>query len=199
MPINQTRPRGLLRLLLMVVVVAAVYWPPAASAEVVTLLDNTRIYGELVHYFDGELTIKTAGGARVKLPAAKVKEIRFKLPKPRAAFSTPTKTFNRWKQSLLQGQLSQHIECYAMMYQMMMTNMIGGMSKADFEKMVKGHRQTRYVIRGTRNKGKNLAFLKVAARLPGQEKAQLGELLFVKENSEWKLVPPQFQQPQGPR
>ena len=183
----------------MVVVVAAACWPSAASAEVVTLLDNTRIYGQLVHYFDGELTIKTAGGVRVKLPVAKVKAIRFKLPKPRAAFSTPTKTFNRWKQSLLQGKMSRHIDCYAMMYQMMMTNMIGGMSKADFQKMVKGHRQTRYVIRGTRKKGKNLAFLKVAARPAGQAKAQLGELLFVKENSEWKLVPPQFQQPQGRR
>ena len=179
------------------VVALTLFGTAPARAEVVTLVDNTRIYGEVVHYFDGELTVKTAAGVRVKLPTAKIKSIRFKLPKPRAAFSTPTKTFNRWKQSLLQGKLSVHIDCYAMMYQMMMTNMIGGMSKADFQKMVSGHRKTRYTIRSTRKKGKNLAFLKVAARLPGRSDAQVGELLFVLENGEWKLVPPQFQQPQG--
>ena len=190
-------PKWSLRAALIAAAVVLTAWATPAHAEVVTLLDNTRIYGQLIHYFDGELTVKTANGVRVKLPAAKVKSIRFKLPKPKKVFSTPTKTFNRWKQSLLKGKLAQHIECYAMMYQMMMTNMIGGMSKAEFGKMIKGHRSTRYVIKGTRYKGKNLAFLKVAARLPGQTKAQLGELLFVKENREWKLVPPQFQRPAG--
>ncbi len=172
-------------------------WPASARAEVVTLLDNTRIFGKLVHYFDGEITIQTVGGARVKLPSAKIKSIRFRLPKPRKAFSTPTKTFNRWKSTLLRGKLAEHIDCYAMMYQMMMTNLIGGMSRAELKKMVEGHKRTRYVIRGTRKKGKNMAFLKVSARLPGQSAAKAGELLFVRENGEWKLVPPQFQRPQG--
>jgi len=166
-----------------------------ARAEVVTLLDNTHIYGTVLHYYDGELTLRTPGGVRVKLPVTKVRSIRFKLPKPRREFSTPTKTFQRWKQTLLKGDIAAHIECYAMMYQMMMTNMMGAMSKAEFNKMVQGHRQTHYAVRGTRRKGKNLAFLKVAARLPGASKAQLGELLFVRENGEWKLVPPQFQRP----
>lgn len=168
-----------------------------ARAEVVTLIDNTRIYGTLLHYYDGEVTVQTPDGARVKLPAARIRSIAFALPKPQAAFSTPTRTFNRWKQSLLKGQLAQHIECYAMMYQMMMTNLMGAMSKAEFEKMLQGHRQTRYQIRGTRMKGKNLAFLKVSAQLPGVDRPQDGELLFVRENGEWKLVPPQFQRPAG--
>lgn len=184
-------------LALAALVFCGLLWPRSAQAEVVTLLDNTRIYGKLVHYFDGEITIQTAGGARVKLPSAKIKSVRFKLPKPRKAFSTPTKTFNRWKQTLLKGKLNLHIDCYAMMYQMMMTNLIGGMTRVEFKKMVAGHKQTRYVIKGTRTKGKSLAFLKVAARLPGQPRSQAGELLFVKENGEWKLVPPQFQRPQG--
>jgi hypothetical protein len=190
-------PRRIPTLTLVGALTLAVLWSSPAQAEVVTLLDNTRIYGKLVHYFDGEVTIQTAGGARVKLPSAKIKSIRFKLPRPRPAFSTPTKTFNRWKQTLLKGKLTEHIDCYAMMYQMMMTNLIGGMTQAEFKKMVAGHKQTRYVIKGTRKKGKSLAFLKVAARLPGQTQSQAGELLFVRENGEWKLVPPQFQRPQG--
>lgn len=195
MPISD--PRRILIMVLFGLVSLGLLWPRPARAEVVTLLDNTRIYGKLVHYFAGEITIQTARGARVKLPSAKIKSIRFKLPKPRKAFSTPTKTFNRWKQTLLKGKLTQHIDCYAMMYQMMMTNLIGGMSRAEFKKMVDGHRKTRYVIKSTRKKGKNLAFLKVSARLPGQKRSQAGELLFVRENGEWKLVPPQFQRPQG--
>lgn len=192
-------PRGIPILALAGLVSVGLLWPQPARAEVVTLLDNTRIYGKLVHYFDGELTIATARGARVKLPSAKIKSIRFKLPKARKAFSTPTKTFNRWKQTLLKGKLTQHIDCYAMMYQMMMTNLLGGMTRAEFNKMVTGHKKTRYVIKSTRKKGKTLAFLKVSARLPGQAKSQAGELLFVLENGEWKLVPPQFQRPQGRR
>ncbi len=190
-------PRAFSILVLVGLVSGGLLWPTAARAEVVTLLDNTRIYGKLVHYFDGEVTIQTARGARVKMPSAKIKSIRFKLPKARKAFSTPTKTFNRWKQSLLKGKLKEHIDCYAMMYQMMMTNLIGGMNRAEFKKMVDGHKKTRYVIKSTRKKGKNMAFLKVSARLPGQTRSQAGELLFVRENGEWKLVPPQFQRPQG--
>lgn len=170
-----------------------------ARAEVVTLADGTRIHGKLVHYFDGEVTLETAGGVRVKLPTEKIKSIRFKLPRPRKAFSTPQKTFNRWKHTLLKRKLKDHIDCYALMYQMLMTNMMGAMTRTEFEKMVKGHRQTRYVVKGTRYKGKNMAFLKVAARLPGAKGPRAGELLFVRENGEWKMVPPQYQQPQtGP-
>lgn len=168
---------------------------PSARAEVVTLMDRTRIYGTLLHFYDGEITIQTPDGVRVKIPTAKVRRIQFRLPKPRAAFSSPTKTFNRWKQTLLRGDIAAHIDCYAMMYQMMMTNLMGAMSQAELAKMRQGHRQTRYAILGVRHKGRRLAFLKVSARLPGVRKAQVGELLFVLENGEWKLVPPQFQRP----
>lgn len=179
------------------VALALLVWVPAASAEVVTLIDNTRLFGTMLHYFDGEVTLQTPDGARVKLPQAKIKSIQFQLPKPRTEFSSPTSTFNRWKQSLLKGQMAEHIECYSMMYQMMMTNLMGAMSKEELDKMLKGHRQTRYEIRGTRMKGKDLAFLKVSAQLPGVDRPQAGELLFVRENGEWKLVPPQFQRPAG--
>jgi len=168
---------------------------PAARAEVVTLIDRTRIYGTLLHYYDGEITIQTPDGVRVRIPSAKVRRIQFRMPKPRPAFSSPTKTFNRWKQTLLRGDIAAHIECYAMMYQMMMTNLMGAMSRAELAKMRQGHRHTRYVIQGVRHKGKRLAFLKVSARMPGMHRPQVGELLFVLENGEWKLVPPQFQRP----
>jgi len=170
---------------------------PAARAEEITLVDSTRILGKLIHYFDGEVTIETTGGARVKLPAAKIRSIRFELPKARAEFSTPEKTFQRWKQFLHESKLPEHIDCYALMYQMMMTTMIGSMSKDELDKMVKGHRATRYEVKGTRYQGKTMAFLKVAATLPGSKDAQVGELLFILENHEWKLVPPQFQRPPG--
>lgn len=172
-------------------------WAPEARAEEVMLVDGTRILGKLIHYFDGEVTLETTGGARVKLPAAKIRSIRFELPKARAEFSTPEKTFQRWKQFLHESKLPEHLDCYALMYQMMMTTLIGSMSKDELDKMVKGHRATRYEVKGTRYQGKTMAFLKVAATLPGTKDPQVGELLFIKENHEWKLVPPQFQRPPG--
>ena len=73
--------------------------------ETIYLLDNTRIVGKLLHYYDGVLTVKLPNGARAQLPAHKVKRVQFKLPKPRPALSTPHKTFTRMRTAALKGDL----------------------------------------------------------------------------------------------
>ena len=68
-----------------------VLFTPPALAEVVTLVDNTQVSGKLTHYFDGVLVLETTNGQKLELPREKIKQITFKLPPPRAEFSTPEK------------------------------------------------------------------------------------------------------------
>ena len=77
----------------------------AHASEVVTLADNTQIAGKLTHYFDGIVVIETSGGQKLELPRDKIKSITFKLPPPRAEFSTPEKTFERWRGAMVKGCL----------------------------------------------------------------------------------------------
>src|SRR5438270_11412029 len=90
--------------------------PLAARAEVIQLLDNTQINGTILHFYEGVFAIETAGGQKIDLPTSKIKQITFKLPPPRAEFSTPEKTFNRYKDALVKGDMQKVIDTYALMY-----------------------------------------------------------------------------------
>jgi len=58
--------------------------------------------GKLIHYYDGVFTVE-AQGQTVKIPR---KRSRAFLPAPaaRAEFSTPEKTFERWRKALVEGK-----------------------------------------------------------------------------------------------
>src|SRR5215813_7573893 len=83
-----------------------------ARAEVIQLLDNTQISGKIVHFYDGLFAVETAGGEKVDVPTAKIKQITFKLPAARSEFSTPEKTFGRYKDALLKSDMHKVIDCY---------------------------------------------------------------------------------------
>ena len=73
-----------------------------ARAEVIELVDKTKMNAKIVHYYDGVYTVE-AGGNTVKLPKDKMKSISFQLPAARAEFSTAEKTFDRWRKALNDG------------------------------------------------------------------------------------------------
>ncbi|MCD6499649.1 MAG: hypothetical protein J7M25_15265 [Deltaproteobacteria bacterium] len=161
-------------------------WSQSASAEIVVLIDNSKVYGTLVHYYDGMLTLKTNGGAMLKIPVNKVRAIRFKLPKPNRVFSTPSKSFFRQKKALAQGRIQDFIDCYSLQYQTMLAQQLGAMSLQDLAAMRKAITTTKYRVKRTRYKG-NMAFLDVV-----QTRGKMSmttSLTFVKENGEWKMVP----------
>ena len=58
--------------LLVVLVVSALASP--ARAEIVELLDKTKLNAKIIHYFDGVYTLET-GGNTIKLPREKIKSI----------------------------------------------------------------------------------------------------------------------------
>jgi len=170
----------------LVALVVVVGWSQVARAEIVVLIDNSKVYGTLVHYYDGMLTVKTSGGAMLKVPMSKVRAIRFKLPKPRRVFSTPAKSFLRQKKALAQGRIEDFIDCYSLQYQTMLAHQLGAMSLQALAAMRKAITTTKYRVKRTRYKG-NMAFLDVVQTRGNM--SMTTSLTFVKENGEWKMVP----------
>jgi hypothetical protein len=167
--------------------VAAGLLAGAARAEVIELLDKTKMNGKVIHYYDGVYTIE-AGGQTMKLPKDKIKSISFTLPAPRAEFSTPEKTFERWRKALGDGAMDKAIDCYALVYQGMLATQMGlGQAEGGLKKMQKEMEGTKFQIKGSSSKG-DTATLKVL-RQKGDE-SDTGEIAFVKENGEWKMMPP---------
>jgi hypothetical protein len=157
-----------------------------ARAEIIELLDKTKMNGRIVHYYDGVFTVE-AGGNTVKLPKEKVKSIAFQLPAARAEFSSAEKTFDRWKKALNDGDMEKMIDCYALMYQGFLASQVSGASDT-LKKMQKELEGWKFEVKGSAVKGDS-ATLKVL-RKKGEE-SDTGEIAFVKENGEWKMLPPQ--------
>jgi hypothetical protein len=157
-----------------------------ARAEVIELLDKTKMNAKIVHYYDGVYTVEAQGGA-VKIPKEKIRSITFQMPAPRAEFSTPEKTFERWRKSLAEGSLEKVVDCYALMFQGMLAMQFSQVSDG-LKKMQKEIEGTKFTLKGSSIKGDN-ATLKVT-RQKGEDQETV-DIPFVHENSEWKMLPPQ--------
>jgi hypothetical protein len=173
---------------LVLTVVMTVATTGAARAEVIELLDKTKMSGKIVHYYDGVYSIET-NNQTIKLPREKIRSITFQLPPARAEFSTPEKTFDRWRKALVDGAMEKVIDCYALMYQGMLASQMNlGQSGDGMKKMQKEIEGTKFEIKGSSTKGET-ATLKVK-RQKGDD-TDTGEIAFVRENGEWKMLPPQ--------
>jgi hypothetical protein len=157
-----------------------------ARAEVIELVDKTKINGKIIHYYDGVYSVETQGNT-MKVPREKIRSITFQLPPARAELSSAEKTFERWRKALVDGDLEKAIDCYALMYQGMLANHLGQASDA-MKQMKKEIEGTKFVVKGSSVKGET-ATLKVL-RQKGED-SETGEIAFVRENGEWKMLPPQ--------
>lgn len=158
-------------------------------AEVVTLADNTQVMGKLTHYYDGVIVLETTGGQKLELPREKVRQIVFQLPPARAEFSTPEKTFDRWRTSMLKGESGKAIDCYALMYQGMVGQQLAQspdqfkQAQKDLEGVQFSFLSTSYQKQGEQR----LATLKV--RRTKGDNVQTDDIHLVLENGEWKMTP----------
>jgi hypothetical protein len=157
-----------------------------ARAETIELLDKTKMNAKIVHYYDGVYSVESQGQT-VKIPREKIKSITFQMPAPRPEFSTPEKTFERWRKALGEGNLERVVECYALMFQGMLAMQVGQV-EGGFKKMQKEIEGTKFTLKGSSSKGDN-ATLKVT-RQKGED-SETVDIPFVRENSEWKMLPPQ--------
>lgn len=161
---------------------------PQARGEVIELVDKTKLNAKVIHFYDGVYTVES-GGQTMKLPKEKIRAISFALPAPRPEFSTPEKTFDRWHKALTEGAMERAIECYALVYQGMLAKQMGlGETQGGVKKMQKEIEGTKFQVKGSSSKG-DIATLKVH-RQKGDE-SDTGEIAFVRENGEWKMLPPQ--------
>ena len=159
-----------------------------ARAETIELVDKTKLNAKIVHYYDGIYTVET-NGQTMKLPREKIRAISFQTPPARPEFSTPEKTFDRWRKALTEGASEKVIDCYALMYQGMLATQMGlGQAQDGMRKMQKEIEGTKFQIKESKTKG-DTATLKVL-RQKGDE-SDTGEVAFVRENGEWKMLPPQ--------
>jgi hypothetical protein len=158
----------------------------SASAEIIELVDNTKMSGSIVHYYDGVYTIETPDGAKLKLPKEKIKQIIYELPPARPEFATPEKTFERWRKALTSGDLETAVDCYSLLYQGMVTDEFSQAGTEGMKTMKAEMSKTKFTIKNTTTKG-DTATLKVV-RSYGDD-VQTAEILFVKENGEWKMRP----------
>lgn len=166
-------------------VLALLLTPALARAEVIQLIDNTQISGKILHYYDGTFAVETSSGQKIELPTSKIKQITFKLPPARAELGTPEKTFNRYKDALLKGDLSRVIDCYALMYQGMLSQQLAA-GQDDLKKMRDEVAGMKFEIKGSKISG-NTATLKVQRSKGGD--VETTEVRMVRENGEWKMTP----------
>ena len=157
-----------------------------ARAEVIQLIDNTQVSGKIVHFYDGTFAVETSDGQKVELPTTKIKAITFKLPPARAEFSTPEKTFARYKDALVKNDITKLIDCYALMYQGVMAAELGRTTDDQRKKMQQEIAGTKIEIKSSKVSG-NTALLKVQ-RSKGEE-SETADVRMVLENGEWKLTP----------
>ncbi|HEY4565609.1 MAG TPA: hypothetical protein VIJ36_21720 [Thermoanaerobaculia bacterium] len=157
-----------------------------ARGEVIELVDKTKLNAKIVHYYDGVYSVETQGNT-MKIPREKIRSISFQLPPPRSEFSSAEKTFDRWRKALVDGDLEKAIDCYALMYQGMLASHLGQASDG-IKQMKKEIEVTKFSIKGSSVKG-DTATLKVL-RQKGED-SETGEIAFVRENGEWKMLPPQ--------
>ncbi|HLK93331.1 MAG TPA: hypothetical protein VKZ18_25795 [Polyangia bacterium] len=186
---NHHRLKALVGASALAVSLTASLWAAATvHAETVELVDKTKLNARIIHYYDGVYTLET-NGQTMKLPKEKIRSISFQAPPARAEFSTPEKTFERWRKALSDGAAERAIDCYALMYQGMLATQMGlGQDQGGMKKMQKEFEGTKFQIKESKTKG-DTATLKVL-RQKGDE-SDTGEVAFVRENGEWKMLPPQ--------
>ena len=158
---------------------------PALGDEVVQLVDNTKVVGKLLHYYDG-IVVLQSGGQELKLPREKVRSITFKLPPARPEFGTPEKTFERWRKAMTGGDLDTVLDCHPLMYQGVMAQQLQQAGEEEFKKAQKEFSTTKFQVKGSKVDGDG-AVLKVVFQKG--EDIQTQDIRFVKENGEWKMTP----------
>ena len=167
------------------VLAAAVLFPALASAETITLLDGTKLNGEILHSFRGEYTIKTGDG-EVVLDKRKIKSISFEAAPAREIYGSPEKTLDSWRTATATGDERAMLEAYALMYQGVVAQEMDGMDFKTKSQMIADVTKTKFTVKEKKIE-KTKATLTVEQEKDGETRT--GDIRFVLENGEWKMTP----------
>lgn len=156
-----------------------------AAAETITLIDGTKLSGEIVHVYRNEYSVRIDDKEAV-IPRSKIASIEFALPEARAAYSTPEKTFRLWEQALRADDRRGFVECYALMYQGVVQNQMEAMTAESRTRLKDDMAATSFDVLDVTVK-ESKAVLK--ARRVFKDEKQTVTVNFVRENGEWKMTP----------
>ena len=164
---------------------AVLVFPAMAFAETITLVDGTKLSGEVIHTFRGVYTIDTPQG-EVVLDKKKIKSIAFEAPAPREIYGSPEKTLEAWRSAALNGDEAAMLDAYALMYQGVVASEMESMGFKDKSQMIADVSKTKFTVKD-RKVGKDKATLTVEQEMNGESRT--GDIRFVLENGEWKMTP----------
>lgn len=156
-----------------------------AQAETITLLDGTKMSGEVVHSYKGEYTIRTPQG-EVTVDKSKIKSIVFEAPVARAIYSSPEKTLDAWRAATAAADVKGMVDAYALVYQGMVQQEMEKMDFKEKSQLIADVGKTKFSIKD-RKLEKDKATLTVAQEKDGETRE--GDIRFVLENGEWKMTP----------
>lgn len=159
--------------------------PALASAETITLVDGTKLSGEIIHTFRGEYTIKTPDG-EIVLEKRKIKSISFEAAPAREIYGTPEKTLETWRSATLSGDERAMLDAYALMYQGMVAQEMDQMDFKEKSQMIADVSRTKFTVKDKKVE-KTKATLTVEQEKDGESRT--GDIRFVLENGEWKMTP----------
>ncbi len=157
-----------------------------ARAEIIELVDKTKMVGKIIHYYEGVYSVESQGST-VKIPREKIRSISFDLPKARPEFATPEKTFERFRKASEAGDLEKVIDCYALMFQGVLASQVGQTPDAA-KKMQKEYEGRKFVIKGTQIKGDRAT---LSVQMSQGDNSMTNDVVLGRENGEWKMLPPQ--------
>jgi len=151
------------------------------------LRDGTKVKGEIIHIYGSSVEIKGRKGELIELDKNNIRFLKIISDKPRTEFSAPEKTFSYYISLLKQGKIEETVECYRLMLQTVIASQIASMAFEDRVAIQKSTAETKFKYGKAEITG-DKAVLKVT-RIAGREK-DTAEVLFIKENNEWKLSMP---------
>jgi len=157
----------------------------AARAETLTLMDGSKMTGEVIHVWKGVYTVKSPQG-EVEVDKAKIKSIAFEVPVARAIYSSPEKTLDAWRAAAVGADQKAMLDAYALMYQGIVAREMDQMDFKEKSKMIADVSGTKFTVKEKKLE-KDKATLTVDQEKDGETRT--GDIHFVLENGEWKMTP----------
>lgn len=154
---------------------------------ILTLVEGTRVKGEIVHIYDDNFEIRGENGELIEFDRMAIQSFELIPSGPRPQFSSPEKTFSYYLSLLKQGKIEETVECYRLMLQNVIAEQIVGMAFDDKAMMQKETIGTKFEYKEAKIDGER-AILSVT-KILGKDR-NTADVSFVKENEEWKLSMP---------
>jgi len=156
-----------------------------AQADILKLIDGTRMIGTLTHYYGGVFEFETKENT-VTVPKEKVQSISFVAREARKEFSTPEDTFKTWIKAIRENKTETMVECYGLLYQSVIVRQMEDLSAEERHQVFSDFLKNDLKIVGREEKDGSI---NLKLEFSEDNKTETVWLKFVDESNEWKMYP----------